>query len=165
MEQLLHQTVIPEVNRNQNNITTQDEVVRENTQYTSSEEDSEEEENSVAKNKVDKLPEDEDQAELYVQLEEDYYETPKQLSEDSEDSDLLSIKKNNSNWKKQREHISIDTELDEVSDHQDLLSRQKSDKVPDTINGSPKRKNRSQSTTNKQQKRAASGSTRGGKKW
>ena len=69
MEQLLHQTVIPEVNRNQNNITTQDEVVRENIQHTSSEEDSEEEENSKAKNKVDNLPEDEDQAELYVQLE------------------------------------------------------------------------------------------------
>ena len=53
-----------------------------------------EEENNKTKEKVDNLPEEEDQAELYERLERDYYEMPRQQSEDSEDSDLISIKKN-----------------------------------------------------------------------
>ena len=164
MEKLLNQTVIPEEHKKPKNIATQEEEVRENILHTPLIEKPAEEENNKAKEKVDNLPEEEDQAELYERLERDYYEMPRQQSEDSEDSDLISIKKTHSNWKKQKDHISIDTELEEESDNQEP-NRQNSDKVPEIITGSPKRKNRSQRTNNKQQKRAASGSTRGGKKW
>ena len=94
MEKLLNQTVIPEEHKKPKNIATQEEEVRENILHTPLIEKPAEEENNKTKEKVDNLPEEEDQAELYERLERDYYEMPRQQSEDSEDSDLISIKKN-----------------------------------------------------------------------